>query len=135
MTLEQKFIVLFIMLFLHIVDDYYLQGVLAKLKQKSWWKEYYPDNLYKNDYKIALIEHAFSWSFMVMLPMFVLYFTDLSRPFFIITAICFVNNIIIHAYVDHQKANKLNINLIVDQSIHIGYVILTWLQCFILFMK
>ena len=27
---------------MHIVDDYYLQGILAKMKQKSWWKEVAP---------------------------------------------------------------------------------------------
>lgn len=27
------------MLFLHIVDDYYLQGWLASARQKSWWKK------------------------------------------------------------------------------------------------
>ena len=37
-----KYIILIIMIFLHIVDDFYLQGVLAKFKQKDWWKENYP---------------------------------------------------------------------------------------------
>ena len=27
------------MIFLHIVDDYYLQGVLAKMKQRKWWED------------------------------------------------------------------------------------------------
>ena len=30
------FMLLF-MVFLHIVDDYYLQGILASMKQKQWW--------------------------------------------------------------------------------------------------
>lgn len=29
--------VLLMMLFLHILDDFHLQGCLANLKQKSWW--------------------------------------------------------------------------------------------------
>ena len=27
------------MLFMHVVDDYYLQGILANLKQRSYWEE------------------------------------------------------------------------------------------------
>ena len=41
-----KILVLFLMLFLHVVDDYYLQGILASMKQKSWWQKNAPDNLY-----------------------------------------------------------------------------------------
>ena len=38
------------MIFCHIVDDYYLQGKLASMKQKSWWEKNAPDRLYKYDY-------------------------------------------------------------------------------------
>ena len=62
-----KTILLLTMLFCHIVDDYYLQGWLASAKQKSWWEKNAPDKLYKNDYIMALCEHAFSWTFMIML--------------------------------------------------------------------
>ena len=30
--------ILILMLFAHIVDDYYLQGWLASAKQKKWWE-------------------------------------------------------------------------------------------------
>lgn len=56
------------MLFCHIVDDYYLQGILASMKQKKWWQENAPDKLYEYDYLIALLMHGFSWAFMIMLP-------------------------------------------------------------------
>ncbi len=46
--------VLLSMIFLHIVDDYYLQGILASMKQKSWWEENAPQRLYKYDYIVAL---------------------------------------------------------------------------------
>jgi hypothetical protein len=61
--------ILLSMLFMHIVDDYYLQGILASMKQKSWWQklESYKD-FYKYDYIVALIMHSFSWAFMVMMP-------------------------------------------------------------------
>ena len=64
-----KLFILFCMLFCHVVDDYYSQGILASMKQKSWWEKNAPDELYKNDYKMALFMHSFSWSFMIMLPL------------------------------------------------------------------
>jgi hypothetical protein len=62
-----KLYLLLIMIFLHIVDDYYLQGFLASLKQKRWWEKNAPDKLYRKDYIMALLEHAFSWTFMIMI--------------------------------------------------------------------
>lgn len=108
------------MIFAHIVDDYYLQGILASLKQKSWWenqKSYKP--MYKYDYIVALIMHAFSWSFMVSLPILYLGFTR-----WIAAAI--ILNTLTHGIVDDLKANKGKINLIIDQSIHIVQIVITW---------
>ena len=31
---------LLFMILAHIVDDFYLQGNLAKMKQKVWWRNY-----------------------------------------------------------------------------------------------
>lgn len=98
-----------IMIFLHIVDDYYLQGVLATLKKKESWVN---DNY---SYIAALLAHAFSWTFMIMLPLI-----STSRY-----PIMFLINFIIHAFVDDLKANKKKINLCVDQSIHIIQIIIT----------
>ena len=36
-----------LMIFLHIIADYNLQGWLASAKQKSYWEEYAPSELYK----------------------------------------------------------------------------------------
>lgn len=58
------------MVYLHILDDFVLQGILlSKLKQKKWW-EIHPDytNKYKHDYKIGLLMHSISWAYMIMLP-------------------------------------------------------------------
>lgn len=115
-----KLFILFVMIFAHIVDDYYLQGTLASLKQKTWWenqKSYKP--MYKYDYIVALIMHAFSWSFMISLPILYLGFTKWI-------AVAIILNTIIHGIVDDLKANKHKINLIVDQSIHIVQIIITW---------
>ena len=32
--------ILFLMIFLHIIDDFCLQGIMASMKQKSWWQEH-----------------------------------------------------------------------------------------------
>ena len=119
-------LILLTMLFLHIVDDYYLQGVLAKLKQRSWWEEHNPDPLYRHDYIVALVEHAFSWTFMITFPIMVIIFTnkytELINPFVVI----FVLNIMIHAWMDHLKANIQNASLLVDQIVHAAQVFGTW---------
>lgn len=118
-------ILLYVMVFLHIVDDYYLQGILAQMKQKSWWEKNAPDPLYKNDYKVALIEHAFSWTFMIMLPITVLMAVN-NNILIIPWSIAFVVNWIIHGWVDHLKANVQNCSLVVDQTIHVCQVFATW---------
>ncbi len=117
-------LILLAMIFLHIVDDYYLQGILANMKQRAWWKENAPDPLYKHDYIVALMEHAFSWTFMIMLPVSIyIIFYDKS---IVLIIIMFLINWIIHSIVDHLKANVKVINLVTDQVIHILQIIVTW---------
>lgn len=119
--------ILLSMLFMHIVDDYYLQGILASMKQKAWWKkqESYKD-LYKYDYIVALIMHSFSWAFMVMMPIaFTMSFT-ITIGF----AVVLLVNAAVHFIVDNLKANKMKINLIADQSIHVAQIVAT----FVLFL-
>ena len=116
-----------LMIFCHIVDDYYLQGWLASAKQKKWWIENAPNELYKNDYKAALLVHSFSWAFSINLSVLVyaLFFQILPTiilPYFILL----VANMIIHCIVDNLKANKLEINLIADQSIHLCQILISW---------
>ncbi len=121
------FILIPIMIFCHVVDDYYLQGWLASAKQKKWWEENAPDSLYKNDYKVALLVHSFSWAFSINFPVLVyaLFFQILPTiilPYFILLVV----NMIIHCIVDNLKANKLEINLIADQSIHFIQILISW---------
>jgi len=110
------------MIFLHIVDDYYLQGILASLKQKKYWKENAPQDLYKYDYIVALFMHSFSWSFMIMLPIFI--YVSFNLDFNMI--IFFIVNLLIHAYIDNLKANKFKINLIIDQLCHLIQILVTF---------
>ena len=116
-----KVFVVLLMIFCHIVDDYYLQGWLASAKQKKYWKENAPEKLYKFDYVWALIMHSFSWSFMVMLPIAFVNNFEISIWFLI----AFFVNLAIHAFTDNLKANKLKINLWIDQIIHLCQIIIT----------
>lgn len=124
--MDYKILLLIGMLFFHIVDDYYLQGFLASAKQKSWWEKNYPQPLYKYDYIMALIEHAFSWTVMIHIPIVVYVMVCNVQIGNFVLIIWFFVNLMIHAFVDHMKANLLEINLIQDQSIHIAQIILTW---------
>ena len=110
--------VLILMIFCHIVDDYYLQGWLASAKQKQWWKDNAPDKLYKFDYIWALIMHSFSWSFMIMLPI-AIYNNFIINGTFVVLL---VFNTAMHAFVDNLKANKHMINLWVDQFCHMSQI-------------
>ena len=106
--------VLILMIFCHIVDDYYLQGWLASAKQKQWWKDNAPDKLYRFDYIWALLMHSFSWSFMIMLPIAIFNNFEISLVFIGLL----ISNTAIHAFIDDLKANKHMINLWTDQLCH-----------------
>ena len=114
------------MVFMHIVDDYYLQGILANLKQRSYWESHAPGKMYKYDYIVALLMHGISWSFCIMLPIVIsnglIWNTDMTM--------FFIFNALVHSVVDNAKANQRKINLIVDQSIHMVQVLITFLALY-----
>ena len=114
------------MIFWHLIDDYKLQGILANMKQRKWWKENADKDLYKNDYKMALIEHAFSWSFTTTLPFLIIAFIQKNELLAVLLIICYIINTAIHAFIDDLKANKFMINLVEDQLIHLVQIICTW---------
>ena len=135
-------VVLILMIFAHIVDDYYLQGILAKLKQRDWWyskEANVPEQneidkckervgfrniklMYQYDYIVALIMYAAGWSIMILLP---LLFYSNWNPHWVYYLLLGVN-LIVHSIVDNLKANKKKINLITDQVIHIIQVCITF---------
>lgn len=120
-------IILIMMIFLHIFDDFHLQGILASMKQKSYWvdecKKYDIEyDKYKHDWIVALIMHSISWSFMIMLP--ILLFIQYKSLMYIIA---FITNTTVHCVTDHLKCNLFKINLVQDQTIHILQILLTWL--------
>lgn len=111
------------MMFCHIVDDYYLQGILANMKQKSWWKNQENYNgYYKFDYIVGLLMHSLSWAFMVMLPIALYLHFQIDWVF----GLTFVINAITHCVIDDLKANKKAINLVLDQSAHIIQICATY---------
>lgn len=118
---------LFLMVFAHIFDDYYKQGILASMKQKAWWKKNAPDEMYRFDYIAALIAHSFSWAFMITLPIAIVNYSNCEPMAY---GIALIANMVIHAIVDDLKANRKKINLIVDQLAHMVQIFVTWM-CFI----
>lgn len=117
--LDNLSFILFWMVFMHIVDDYYLQGWLASAKQRSWWEKNAPNKLYSKDYLMALSCHGFSWAFMSMLPLAISHYREWWVGLVIINAV-------IHCLIDNLKANKLKINLITDQILHIVQILISW---------
>lgn len=119
---------IFLSILLHLIDDFVLQlSCLNKLKQKQWWineckKEGIDYSPYRNDYKMALFLHGLEWSIMISLPIIFMYEYDN-----IILGIMIVINAIIHAIIDDKKANQLEINLIMDQILHIIQIIFLYL--------
>ena len=75
---------------------------------------------------MALIEHAFSWTVMIHIPIVAYVFICGIQVSNITFVVWFLANLEIHAFVDNMKANLLEINLIHDQLIHIAQIVLTW---------
>lgn len=118
--MNNKFMIL-LMVFLHVFDDYHLQGILANLKQKSYWLRVASDKMYKYDYIMALAMHSMSWTFMIMLPIAYCMNFNVTVRF----VLAFIINSIVHGVVDDLKANRHMINLIADQTIHIIQIFVT----------
>lgn len=121
-------ILLYSMIFCHIIADFNLQGCLADLKQEAWWKKHYPDKKYECDYNAALWMHSFAWSFMIHIPIIVVLLCRniMTVEKSIILSITFWTNHWIHYIVDDMKANNRVINLCQDQLIHVVQVLGTF---------
>ena len=112
--------ILLLMVLCHIIDDFVLQPIcLSKLKQKEAWKDY--DEMYRNDYKMALAMHSISWAIMIMLP--IIFFSDIDGvTVLLLTAI----NAFVHYCIDDAKANMKEINLVQDQTVHLLQILMTF---------
>ena len=111
-------IILVLMLLVHLVADYTLQGWLADGKQKSWWDKICGGKVlekYRFDYIAALVCHALYWSIFICAPFY-------ASTWFLLAIVL---NTVVHAIVDDLKANRHKINLIQDQLLHLVQILLT----------
>lgn len=112
-----------LMVLAHLIADYTLQGWFANGKCKSWWDGMLRDatnrekEMYRNDYKVALLCHSLMWSLIVCLPLV---------PYRCLYAVVSLGLAAGHYVVDDAKANKRIINLVEDQAIHALQVLLAW---------
>lgn len=104
---------LLLMILCHIVEDFHIQGVMANMKQKSFWKPY--GEKYARDWKPVIILHGMEWAILTSMPCLVASWFDV--PLWFILVIVAMG--LLHAYIDHLKANVGNINLIIDQTFHL----------------
>ena len=116
---------------MHIIDDYVLQTVLSKLKQRDWWLDQPGMSwFYRNDYKAALLCHAFEWTGSIMiLPIIYTYSYRDQLNYNTVGAILvflFVLNTIAHYRIDDMKANLKIINLVQDQIAHFIQILFTF---------
>lgn len=122
-------IILLSMIFAHIFADFVFQNnFMATYKQKSNWIEYVSasNGLYKNDYKVVLLVHSFSWAFITYLPL-------LYYECYLYYALLVILQTPIHTYIDHLKCNLLKINLVTDQALHLVQIVLPFILYKIIF--
>ena len=139
MTAETMVLLFTAMLFCHCLYDFHIQGILAQMKQKSWWYDQFakasqeqPDRdvsgimkMYGKDYMIALVIHAFEWSVFVTIPLFVYAWANGLTYLSIFAAIPV--NTVLHAVIDDMKCNKMELNLVQDQLCHMCQIVLTFI--------
>ena len=134
--LTYKAFIFIAMVLLHILEDFHLQGILANMKQKSWWRSEcvklgitYDSSKYRHDYIASLIIHALENSIFIALPLIIdgliaTFTTNPNNSLFIGWVFIIFANTIVHAIIDDFKCNSKGINLIVDQILHFIFIIL-----------
>lgn len=134
--LTYKAFIFITMVLLHILEDFHLQGILANMKQKSWWQSEcvklgitYDSSKYRHDHVISLIVHALENSIFITLPLIIdgliaTFTTNPNNSLFIGWAFIIFANTVVHAIIDDFKCNSKGINLIVDQILHFIFIIL-----------
>ena len=138
-------IVCMFMILMHILEDFHLQGIMADMKQFKWWGEQC-DRLEsyglwtptgekcakdyrarcRNDYRVALALHGFEWSMFVHIPLMALYaylygfhLLDMMWLWF---SLAILVQCSVPSFVDDLKANRLRLNLVEDQLIHLAQI-------------
>lgn len=114
----------------HLIADYNLQGILAQMKQKSWWRKEVKKHFgkrpkgtkggyvalpswYDHDWIAGLLCHAAMWGIITYLPMI---YTTKAWLWSVLVGV----NICLHAIVDYLKCNRMGtLNLNQDQFLHL----------------
>jgi hypothetical protein len=109
-------------LFMHVLDDYGLQGVWHSMKQKTWVGN--EDEL-KHPPVLgaipALLCHALSWSFMTMLPLAYYYHFNVNIFF----VLFFFANTCWHAIIQNNKPYAKGVSFVTEQAFHIVQILVT----------
>ena len=109
--------IILLMVLMHLLSDYTLQGWLAQAKSISWWKQNAPDKKFKNDWMAALICHSLYWAILTFIPLY-----RNEHWFYFV-----LGNTVLHCIIDDLKCNRKKINLIEDQFLHLVQIIATFL--------
>jgi hypothetical protein len=121
---------LLFMILMHIIEDFHVQGNMADMKQRCWWMERTASPKYDHDYLAVMLLHGFEWSAFVHIPMIVAYVIANGWTFIdsfqVMLAVSVIANTVIHSIVDDAKANRLKINLVTDQVIHLAQIVATY---------
>lgn len=140
MSVEMMMLLFTAMVFCHSLYDFHIQGILAQMKQKSWWTDQiaqvsqdHPDKdagdltrMYGKDYLVALSIHSFEWAVFVTIPLFVYAWANglTYMPIFVVIPV----NTVLHAVIDDMKCNKTELNLVQDQLCHMCQIVLTFIM-------
>lgn len=140
---------LLMMVLMHIIEDFHLQGKMGEMKQKMWWIGQSWESVqdltlledrvgvhrrtmekYGRDYIPVLLLHGFEWSMFIHMPILAAHVIAdgwvFSDEFVVLFTTSVLVNAAVHVIVDHLKANRLVINLIVDQTAHMLQIIATF---------
>lgn len=121
------FFIILTMIILHIFADFCVQKWcgLDEFKQVRFWKEH-PigrEKKYRYDYLMASFLHSISWAYITFLPLLIFGLISMNKVW--IFNVIVIINTLIHAVIDDIKANKLKINLVQDQGLHLLQIIVS----------
>lgn len=129
------FLLLIAMIWCHLDNDFRKQGILASMKQKSWWEqqEGYNDT-YEFDYIAALWAHAIWWGIELHIPViaYIWYKGQLTPAHIGLLVFVMVVQIATHKIIDDAKANLKLINLMIDQSLHAFQIVVSFVCALII---
>ena len=116
-------LLLVLMVALHTIEDFHVQGIMAQMKQRSWWVNNAPSPKYRYDHLPVILLHGLEWAVFVSLPL--MWASDWSLPDWFCALIAAMG--LVHSVIDHLKANMLKINLVQGQALHMVQIAIIWI--------